>query len=150
MLCVRNQRLWFFQGDKGVPELFRLPCAIIDPPVMLWVMSLSPGFMLSIFAGVVCTLLTPLTAGPRDIVKMEGIGTYLGILATLKERGHPNEPDIVVPHDRIIRVVSWDLEGVLEYCKPSLLNQLLENLGVWFAHSWNLCLPSKLSRPVFS
>lgn len=27
---------------------------MIEPPVMLWVMSLSPGFRLSIFAGVVC------------------------------------------------------------------------------------------------
>lgn len=34
--------------------LCRSPCAIMEPPVMLWVMSLSPGFMLSIFAGVVC------------------------------------------------------------------------------------------------
>jgi hypothetical protein len=32
---------------------FALPCAARAPPVMLWVISLRPGFMFNIFAGVV-------------------------------------------------------------------------------------------------
>lgn len=44
--CVRNGRLWM-EGEG-------LPCAARAPPVMLCVISLSPGLLLSIFAGVVC------------------------------------------------------------------------------------------------
>jgi hypothetical protein len=45
------------------------------------------------------------------------IGAYLGILAAFEKRGHPDEPNIVIPHDGILGVIPWSFEPVLEHCR---------------------------------
>lgn len=45
------------------------------------------------------------------------MGTYLGILATFEKGCHSNEPDIVIPHDGILQVISRSFEAVLEHCQ---------------------------------
>lgn len=78
---------------------------------MLCVMSLSPGFMLSIFAGVVWYVQDQQVAtGWTE----EEATAYLGIVATLEERSHANKTDIVIPHDGVLCIVVGDLECVLE------------------------------------
>lgn len=73
---------------------------------------------------------------------------YLGIFATLKERGHTDEADIVVPHDDILDILFWGLEHVLKdydwVVNFTLVLSPQGNLGI--VHK----LPSKLSRPVFT
>lgn len=53
---------------------------------------------------------------------------YLAILATLEKGRHPNEADVVIPHHRILGVVSGDLELVLEHCIWSALVRLRKPL----------------------
>lgn len=40
--------------------------------------------------------------------------TNLGVLAALEERSDPYQPNVIIPHDRVLFVISRKLEGVLE------------------------------------
>jgi hypothetical protein len=103
---------------------------------MLCVISLRPGFKLSIFAGVVLESQSHLVFDFR-------IMTYLGVFATFEERSHTNETDIVVPHDGILGVVPRDFENILK--DFDWVSYRLDQLGYPGED-----IPSKLSRPVFS
>jgi hypothetical protein len=70
-------------------------------------MSLSPGFWLSIFAGVVYQ-------GQQGLDAEIGT-TNLAVSTALEEGCHPNEANVVVPHDGVGGVFSRNLEVVVEY-----------------------------------
>lgn len=40
---------------------------------------------------------------------------YLGVFAALEEGGHADQADVVIPHDRVLGLITGDLEDVLEY-----------------------------------
>ena len=86
------------------------PWALIEPPVMLYVMSLRPGLRLSILAGVVC----PSQRGWKRGSKKDC--TDLAVAATFEERSHPNKPNIVIPHDSVDGIVTRNLELVVKSC----------------------------------
>jgi hypothetical protein len=48
------ERHWGDEDGAEADGWLDEPCAARAPPVMLWVISLRPAFMLSILAGVVC------------------------------------------------------------------------------------------------
>lgn len=81
----------------------------MEPPVILWVISFSPGFIFSILAGVVCE-------GQVDAVPTGPCATHLGILAALEEGCHADETNVVVPHDGILSLVAREFENVLKDC----------------------------------
>ena len=74
---------------------------------MLWVISLRPGFIFNILAGVVYNAIS-------QTEKCRIGNSDLGVFATLKERSDANESNIVVPHHSVILVVSRDFEYVLK------------------------------------
>lgn len=84
---------------------------------MLCVMSRRPGFKFSILAGWVWFLLDSwqLATELRTAVQSKTV-TYLGIFAALEEWGHADQAYIVVPHDRILIVITRYLKDVLEHC----------------------------------
>jgi hypothetical protein len=90
---------------------------MIEPPVMLWVISLRPGFRLSILAGVVWNM-SVLLEQTFSIVD----STCLGVFATLEERSHADEADVVIPHDCVLGVITGKLEDVLKYFSWLALN----------------------------
>lgn len=95
---------------------------MIEPPVMLWVISRRPGFKFNILAGWVCILIS-IIGFCGNVLHAEGQfeePSYLGIFAAFEERGHADQADIVVPHDGILVVVTWDLEDVLEHCMTTV------------------------------
>ena len=97
---------------------------MIDPPVMLWVMSFRPGFAFNILAGVVykkcvsnrvelCSLFLHPPISPLED-HHNAISTHLRIFTAFEERSHEDKADIVVPHDNVLGVLY--LEDILEDC----------------------------------
>jgi hypothetical protein len=110
----------------------------MEPPVMLWVISLSPGLSPSIFAGVV------LPCQPAFRVRSEDLNsTYLGVFAALKEGSHPDKTNVVVPHDRVDGFFAGKPELVLEDFK------MHRQFAAGEASKKEHHIPSKLSLPVF-
>lgn len=123
-----------------------IPCAAKAPPVMLCVISFRPGFNPSIFAGVVYNQYN--RSAPISTKELEMELSYLGILATLEERGDANKSNIIIPHNGIVLVITRKPENILKDCvkKRSTRFMFIEKVSALHSNS----LPSKLSLPVFS
>lgn len=83
---------------------------------MLCVISRRPGFIFSIFAGIVYILLSKQLChigAPGEMGRSKE--PYLGVFAALEEGGHADQADVVIPHDRVLGLITGDLEDVLEY-----------------------------------
>jgi hypothetical protein len=76
---------------------------------MLWVISLRPGFTLSIFAGVVWRWISGVRIYDLEMM-------HLCVIEAFEEWSNANESDVVIPHHGVFLVVSWDLENVLKDC----------------------------------
>ena len=43
--------------------------------------------------------------------------TFLGVFATFEEWSDPNESNVVIPHNAVFFLISWNFENVLKYYK---------------------------------
>lgn len=86
------------------------------PPVILWVMSLSPGLRLNILAGTVCGQDVRFQASffPSGRLGKCKDGDYLAIFAALEKGRHADEAYVVIPHDGVVGVAARDPEVVFE------------------------------------
>jgi len=71
---------------------------------------LSPGFIPSIFAGVVCDFIRTFneTSGRKKIL------ADLGVFATLEERRNANKSNIIIPHHSIFLVITRYFKHILK------------------------------------
>lgn len=83
---------------------------------MLWHISRSPGFKLSIFAGVVYPAMLAVDVNIAKTKKM----LYLGVTDTFEQMSRPDEPDVIIPHHSPGLIFTGNLESVLEYCSKTL------------------------------
>jgi len=93
------------RGSRGI-----VPCAAKAPPVILCVISLRPGFMPNILAGVVFRFVNELSW--NALVEV----TDLGIFAAFEKRSDPNKSNIVIPHHAVLLFISREVENILKYC----------------------------------
>ena len=113
------------------------PCALMEPPVMLNVMSRRPGLSPSIFPGVVCSCQLP-PGAPSG-----WNSTCLGILATLEEGSHANKTNVVIPHDCVASLLPWHPEFILKNCRRNVSSSTERLKSECYAHLRNS--PSRFS-----